>query len=138
MIRKTVKLGLVIAIVASAIIGATFIFRAGRARRPLSEKEAVELAREYVEGEQFLIRFDNIELRFVALYPIERMVELSPPEQDMLAEHDELPDKIWVVEFEIEYHVMGVLPTDGTGAGRVVIDAYTGEKLSLITLSPWI
>lgn len=106
MARKTVRLGLVIAIVASAIIGATFVLRA---RRPLSKGEAIELARGCIEERYSSIPAEvkSIELRWAELV----LDEQSKPEE-------------WSFVFDVEVCI------EENGVSKYMlgigIDAYTG------------
>lgn len=108
--RKTVKLGLVIAIVASAIIGATFVLCA---RRPLSKGEAIELARGYIEERYSSISTEvkSIELRWAKL---------------VLDDEQSKPEK-WSFVFDVEV----CIEENGVQKYRVgvEIDAYTGTIL---------
>jgi len=136
--RKTLKLGLVIVIATLAIVGATLVFRVGQ---PLSEDKAVELAEGYaikyfewpVPPPLFGRKIEDVKLHIAVLSPIERITELTFFEQDKLAKHVELPDKMWVVEFLIAYTWLGESTVE-QGRVRVVIDAYTGDKLSVFEL----
>lgn len=142
--RKILKLGLAI-VVALAIIGTMLALRVGR---PLSQAEAVELARGWAW--EFLVplsaeRIERVELLSAQLLRIELVedfgtlghdvrvqngVELLPIERETLVGYRKLPDKVWLVEFEVE---KTCLRFDATGMYkiRIIIDAYTGRKLAL-------
>lgn len=139
MIRKTVKIGLVIAIVASTIIGVTFIFHA---RRPLDKGEVIGFARGYVEEWYNYIpatevEVEKIELHQAELLPIENATELLGrwvhPEYQYLPA--ELPDEMWLVEFNVELTLKDMRfrkTRVETRRTHAIIDGYTGDHLAFL------
>jgi len=136
MIRKTVKIGLIIAIVGLTIIGATFVFRA---KGPLDKEEVTGFARGYVEEWYNYIpvtevKVEKIELHQAELLPIENATELLGrwvhPEYEYLPA--KLPDKMWLVEFDVEltikYLRIGKTAVE-TRRTHAIIDGYTGDHL---------
>lgn len=79
-------------------------------------------------------KIENVKIHIAVLAPIERIAELTFHEQDMLAEHDELPDKTWVAEFWVTYTWRGGARVEWVRV-RVVMDAYTGDRLSVFELN---
>jgi len=139
MMQKTVKIGLVIAIIGLTIIMATFIFLA---KRPLDKEEVVELARRYIE-EQYEdysipteVEVRKIELYFAELLPTENATELFGrwgPSPGYLPAN--LPDKMWLVEFDVELTIKYLRigrTADETRRTHAIVDGYTGDHLVYI------
>lgn len=138
MMQKTVKIGLAIVIIVSTVIGAIFVFRA---KRPLGEEEVVELAREYAEKRLMSqnplssVIILSMELHSAELLPVENAIVLL--ERWTRPEHlpARLPDKMWLVEFDveltIEYWRTGETANE-TRRTHAIIDGYTGDHLAFV------
>lgn len=117
---EKLKLGLVIAIVVLAVIGIMLVLEV-RKPTPLSEGEAIVLAKKYVtNGFRIQVNENTLELVYSNL----------------------LPDNVWVVEFNCEgYHSSPYGRFGGSTSDisrvQVKIDAYTGEYMG-ITAYPFL
>lgn len=131
MTRKTVKVGLAIAVALAVVV--TFIVHVRKPTEPLrllSEAEAVERARGLVDGFRVYVKEETLELLSARLLSAE----------EWFAEENGwgpwVPDQVWVVEFKCEGVVEGGpwingVPSSPINRVRVTIDAYTGRQIGI-------
>jgi len=110
-------------------IGYTLLISSRPARQVLTEEEVRRLITEHPSEPHFEVRPETIEFLSLELVPIE-----ESPLAEEIGEMENLPDKVWVVEYECDGRVwlgtIGPPPPFTRMFVRVVIDAYTGQKIS--------
>lgn len=125
--RKRVAVVIFIAIVSAAV--AAWAISSRPARQVLTEEEVRRLIREHPGDIHFEVKPETIEFLYLELVPIE-----ESPLAEEISEMENLPDKVWVVEYECDGRVwLGTIsppPPFTRKSVQVVIDAYTGQKIS--------
>jgi len=125
--RKRVAVVILIGIVSAAV--AVWAILSRPARQVLTEEEVRRLITEHPGILHLEVKPETIEFLSLRLVPIEE----SPLGED-IKKIENLPDKVWVVEYECEGRVwlgtIGPPPPFTRKFVRVVIDAYTGQQIS--------
>ena len=129
--RKRVAVVILIAVASAAV--AAWVISSRPARPVLTEEEVRQLIIGHPGDMHFEVKPETIEFLSAELVPIEE----SPLAEDI--NERELPEKVWVVKYECEGRAYLQIICKITGNPpppftrkfvRVVIDAYTGERIS--------
>lgn len=126
--RKRVAFVILIAVVSAAV--AAWVISSRTSRQVLMDEKVRQFIIEHPSGIHFEAKPETI--KFLS-------AELVPVEESPLATEDiyirELPDKVWVVEYECEGRVWGMIRTSPPPFTRklvkVVHNADTGGRISL-------
>ena len=125
--RKKVVILLVIVVALVAIVWGILRYPG---RQPLTEEEVRQLIMEYPGGHHLDVKNETIEFLSVELVPVE-----DSPFYEDFKNWEDLPDRVWVVEYECEARVWGPAGTPPPPFTRkfvqVIINAYTGRKIRL-------
>ena len=114
-------------------IGYTLVISSRPARQVLTEDEVRRLITEHPSALHLEVKPETIKFLSLELVPIE-----ESPLAEEIGEMENLPDKVWVVEYECDGRIWGppkpgeeVTPPPFTPKFvQVVIDAYTGQQIS--------
>jgi len=114
-------------------IGYTLVISSRPARQVLTEDEVRRLITEHPGALHLEVKPETIEFLSLELVPIE-----ESPLAEEIGEMENLPDKVWVVEYECDGRIWDppkpgeevTLPPFTPKFVQVVIDAYTGQKIS--------
>ena len=129
--RKRIAVVILITVVSATV--AAWVILSRPARPVLTEEEVRLLITEHPSGMHFEVKPETIEFLSAELVPIEE----SPLTEDI--KKRELPEKVWVVEYECDgrayfpiiWKITDNRPPPFTRQFvRVIIDAYTGWRIS--------